>query len=143
MSPSSPIPGACVLVVTRYVVAPQQGQDFLRRARQVLAVLGAQAGYLRGWVGRAADDPTLWVLTTEWVHVGAYRRALSAYDVRVQAIPLLSSAIDEPSAYEVLAAEDGAVIAGGAADGRTRRAADAGEVALGEAAEPVVATDLD
>jgi hypothetical protein len=134
---------------TRYVVAQEQGHDFLRRAQHALAVLGTQTGYLRGRVGRAADDPTLWVLTTEWEHVGAYRRALSAYDVRVHAVPLLSSAIDEPSAYEVLVADDRAAVADvvgvadGAADGRTRRAADAGEVALGEAAEPVVVTDLD
>jgi hypothetical protein len=29
--------------------------------------------------------------------------ALSAYDVKIAAVPLLSTAIDEPTAYEVLA----------------------------------------
>ena len=51
------------------------------------------------------DDPELWVLTTRWQNVGSYRRALSAYDVKLTAVPLLSRAIDEPSAYEVV--EDG------------------------------------
>ena len=37
---------------------------------------------------------------------GAYRRALSAYDVKLDAVPLLSRALDEPSAYEI--AEPGA-----------------------------------
>ena len=36
------------------------------------------------------------------MHVGAYRRALSSYDVKVGAVPLLSRALDEPSAYEAV-----------------------------------------
>ena len=40
------------------------------------------------------------MLTTEWEGPGAYRRALSAYDVKLAAVPTLSRAIDEPSAYE-------------------------------------------
>ncbi len=37
--------------------------------------------------------------------MGSYRRALSAYDVKLGAVPLLSRAVDEPSAYEVLGEE--------------------------------------
>jgi hypothetical protein len=40
---------------------------------------------------------------TEWESVGAYRRALSSYDVKLHATPLLARSLDEPSAYEVLA----------------------------------------
>ena len=65
-------------------------------------------GYVDGRIGRNLDDPTLWVLTTRWENVGAYRRALSSYDVKLQAVPLLSRAIDEPSAYEVV--EPGTVL---------------------------------
>ena len=53
-------------------------------------------------VGRNVDDPTRWVLTTRWEGPGAYRRALSAYDVKVEAWPVLGRAVDEPSAYETL-----------------------------------------
>ncbi len=53
-------------------------------------------------MGRNVDDPELWVLATRWEHVGAYRRALSSYDVKLHAVPLLSRALDEPSAYEVV-----------------------------------------
>ena len=42
------------------------------------------------------------MLVTTWENVGAYRRALSSYDVKLHAVPLLSRAIDEPSAYEVV-----------------------------------------
>ncbi len=42
------------------------------------------------------------MLTTTWANVGSYRRALSAYDVKMTAVPLLSRAVDEPSAYETV-----------------------------------------
>ena len=90
-------------------------------------------------VGRATDDPTLWVLSSEWESVGAYRRALSAYEVRVAAVPLLATAIDEPTAYEVL--DDGGT--GTPGEQRTRRAADADVVGVGEAAAPYVRTGLE
>ena len=67
-----------------------------------LEVLSAQRGYVRGAVGRNVDDPTLWLLQTEWEGPGAYRRALSSYDVKMNAWALLGQAIDEPSAYELL-----------------------------------------
>ncbi len=40
--------------------------------------------------------------------MGAYRRALSTYDVKLAAVPTLSQALDEPSAYEVV--EPGSVL---------------------------------
>ena len=42
------------------------------------------------------------MLTTRWDSVGTYRRALSSYDVKLAAVPTLSRALDEPSAYEVV-----------------------------------------
>jgi hypothetical protein len=70
-----------------------------------LARFAERPGYLTGHVGRAADDPGLWVLVTRWEHVGAYRRALSSYEVKAEVVPLLSHALDEPSAYEVIVGE--------------------------------------
>ncbi len=129
-----------MLAVTRYTVAPPDAGDFLERAQAALGVLAAQRGYRAGRVGRATDDPTRWVLVTEWAGVGAYRRALSAYDVKVAAVPLLSLAEDEPTAYEVIVASSAD---GSARAGTTGLAADAGSVAVGEASGPGVATDLD
>ena len=48
------------------------------------------------------------MLTTRWEHVGAYRRALSSYDVKLKAVPVLSRALDEPGAYETV--EPGTVL---------------------------------
>jgi quinol monooxygenase YgiN len=88
-----------VIVVNRFRVpeAEQtQFRDDLERAREALS---GQRGYVAGRIGRNVDDPGLWVLTTEWEGPGAYRRALSAYDVKLAAVPTLSRALDEPSAY--------------------------------------------
>ena len=89
-----------MLVVNRYRVAAGEADEFDAGARRALEALAARPGFVSGQVGRNVDDPDLWVLTTIWVNVGSYRRALSAYDVKVTAVPLLSRAIDEPSAFE-------------------------------------------
>ena len=89
-----------MIVVNRFRVPEAEAASFradLERARETLSV---QAGFVAGRIGRNVDEPDLWVLTTEWEGPGAYRRALSAYDVKLTAVPTLSRALDEPSAYE-------------------------------------------
>lgn len=97
-----------MLVVNRFRVPPEEAAGFRRDVETAHAILAERTGYLAGTIGRNVDDPTLWVLTTHWEHVGAYRRALSSYDVKLGAVPLLSRAIDEPSAFEVV--EPGTVL---------------------------------
>ena len=91
-----------MLVVNRFRVPEDDGEQFRIDVESALAALGEQRGFVSGTIGRNLDDPTLWTLVTRWQHVGAYRRALSSYDVKVRAVPLLSAALDEPSAYEVV-----------------------------------------
>ncbi len=91
-----------LVVVTRYVVPEAEGADFRERAREALDALRRQTGCRRGHVGRSMDEPQRWLLQTEWDTVGAYRRALSSYDVKVRAVPVMYHAIDEPTAYEAL-----------------------------------------
>ena len=57
---------------------------------------------MRGSVCRATDDAGSWLLLTEWESVGAYRRGLGGYQVKLLATPLLSQALDQPSAFEEL-----------------------------------------
>ena len=90
-----------MLVVNRFRVPEDEAR---RRSGSTSSgrgqALAERPGHLESRIGRNVDDPTLWVLTSTWEHVGAYRRALSAYDVKLHAVPVLSRALDEPSAYE-------------------------------------------
>ncbi|HET8717440.1 MAG TPA: antibiotic biosynthesis monooxygenase family protein [Nocardioidaceae bacterium] len=95
-----------MLVVNRFRVEQAEAGGFREDLDRAHALLAERPGYLDGAVGRNVDDPELWVLQTRWVDVGSYRRALSAYDVKLGAVPLLSRALDEPSAYELVGEGD-------------------------------------
>jgi hypothetical protein len=123
-----------LLVLSRFRVAAEARSAFLVDVTAAVDVLATQPGCLAASVGQSTDEADLLVVRTEWVGVGAYRRALSSLDVKMLAVPILSAALDEPSAYELIRTwtPDGMVsVASGLA-------ADAGEVGLGEAAGPDV-----
>ena len=86
----------------RFRVGESGQPEFAVRLRAAVEVLGKQKGFVAARAGRNVDDPELIALTMEWENIGSYRRALSPYDVKVAAVPLLSEAIDEPSAYDDL-----------------------------------------
>ncbi|MGZ4498587.1 MAG: antibiotic biosynthesis monooxygenase family protein, partial [Nocardioides sp.] len=75
-----------MLVVNRFRVPEPDGEAFRADVETAHATLAACRGYVGGHVGRNVDDPTLWALVTTWEHVGAYRRALSSYDVKLRAV---------------------------------------------------------
>jgi len=117
-----------VLVVTRFAVPVTDGEDFADRAEQALRAFAGCPGFVRGSLGRAADDATVWLLVTEWDGVGAYRRALSSYQVKLAATPLMALAEQVPGAFEVLRE----VAAGGEVTVRVAdRAPDADHAAVG------------
>ncbi len=91
-----------MLVVNRFRVLAPEADDFRAQLEEAHALLATKPGYVDGTLGRNLDEPDLWVLTTRWDSVGTYRRALSSYDVKLAAVPTLSRALDEPSAYEVV-----------------------------------------
>lgn len=97
--------GADVIVINRFRVEEHEAGPFRTALEEAAAALADRPGFLSADSGRNVDDPGLWSLVTRWENVGAYRRALSSYDVKVTAVPLLSRAIDEPSAYEPLTGE--------------------------------------
>ena len=102
-----------MLVVTRFVVPVADEATFRNDAAAALRALAERPGWTGGRLARATDDATAWLLLTEWESVGAYRRALSGFDVKMHATPLLARAVAEPSAYEVL---DGDAVSDRAAD---------------------------
>ena len=117
-----------MLVVTRYVEPVQEAGRFGEQARAALDALRARPGCRAAVLGRAADDETLWTLTTWWESVGIYRRALGSLEVKLHAVPLMYLAVDEPTAFEELLAWDPD---GGLVVSEPARATDAGSAAPG------------
>jgi quinol monooxygenase YgiN len=114
---------------------PSADRDaFLAHAATAMDTLAGQPGCRGIALGQATDDAELLLLTSEWDSVGAYRRGLSSFDVKMHAIPLLSTGIDEPSAFEIIRAVD----ADGLRTAASGLAADAGQIGLGSAASPDV-----
>lgn len=89
-----------MFVVIRFRVPASEQPAFETRLAAAVAVLAEQKGFVAARAGRNVDDPELLALTMEWENIGSYRRGLSPYDVKLAAVPLLSEAIDEPTAYE-------------------------------------------
>lgn len=96
------------VVVMRFAVAADDADGFADEASQIARLLGGFAGCCGVEVARASDDPSLWVMVARWESVGSYRKALSSYEVKLNAVPFLSRAIDEPTAFEVLYGIDAA-----------------------------------
>ena len=118
------------MVMSRFRVPASAAAAFASDARLAIEVMGRCAGFVDAALGQSTDDPELRTITSRWTSIGAYRRSLSSFDVKMSAIPLLSTAIDEPSAFELVHERDSA----GARDAESGLAADAHATRLGEAA---------
>lgn len=105
-----------MISVTRYRVDAEDQPAFREAAEPALAAFAGRPGFVDGSVGRNTDEPQMWVMVTRWESVGAYRRALSAYEVKVLAVPLMYRAVDEPGAYEILLSHDGAALSSSSSD---------------------------
>ena len=90
-----------MIAIARFTVQLADAKQFHKDLVVAQAAFSACSGYLNGYIGQSLDDTSLWSLTTVWENVGSYRRALSNNQVKMVAIPLLATAIDEPGAYEL------------------------------------------
>jgi quinol monooxygenase YgiN len=90
-----------VLVVAR-LRPPDDPETFRVDVRAAIAALATRPGHVATRLAQAYDDPTMWVLVSEWVNVGSYRRALGSYDVKMASAVLMGAAVNEPSAYDVV-----------------------------------------
>lgn len=88
-----------MFVVTRLRVPEHDGDAFAASVEELVGALRDRPGFRDAELGRAADDPGLWALVTRWEGVGAYRRALSAAEVKITGAPVWLHAVDEPGAY--------------------------------------------
>jgi hypothetical protein len=89
-----------MLAIARFSTPLAQAAEFEAQLSVALDAFSACAGFINGEFGQNLDETTLWSLVTHWENVGSYRRALSNLNVKMNAIPLLAQAIDEPGAYE-------------------------------------------
>ena len=89
-----------MLAVARFSVPLADAAQFEAQLSTALEAFSVGKGYVSGEFGQNLDDLMLWSLVTHWENVGSYRRALSNNDVKMNAIPILAQAIDEPGAYE-------------------------------------------
>jgi hypothetical protein len=76
-----------------------RGEAFLTDLETAHQALAQCPGYLSGKIGVNTDEPELVALVTEWINIGSYRRALSNFNVKMVAVPILAMAIDEPGGY--------------------------------------------
>lgn len=91
-----------MIVVNRFRVPDADTARFLDQGRAAVEVLSQRDGFLTADLGRNLDEAALWTITTRWRNVGSYRRALQGYESKMVVVPLLSLAIDEPSAYDAV-----------------------------------------
>ena len=90
-----------VIAIARFNVSLAESAVFANDAKKAYEALSSCTGFIDGEYGQNLDEPTLWTIVTRWENVGSYRRALSAMRTKLEAIPLLARAIDEPGAYEL------------------------------------------
>ncbi len=88
-----------MFAVTRLRAQGSDGEALAEAVGALLRALSARPGFRDGELGRSADDPDLWALVTRWDGVGAYRRALSAAEVKITGAPVWVHAVDEPGVY--------------------------------------------
>jgi hypothetical protein len=119
-----------MIVVTRHLVPQKDLAKWLASAKLAIAPLAKMPGCKSIVVGLATDQVDLVSVVSTWDGVGSYRRALSNFDVKMTSIPFLSTAIDEPSAFEVVLSQQGEDVQ----EFEPGRAFDADEIGLGDAA---------
>lgn len=85
--------------IARFQISAEERDTFLSDLAIAHEALAGCPGYRSGRIGQNTDEPGLIALITEWVNIGSYRRALSNYQVKMSAVPILARAIDEPGGY--------------------------------------------
>ncbi len=78
------------------------GEEFLELAGRLLEALAGADGFIDGSVARSPDEPDMWLMTTNWRDVGSMRRGFGSFDAKVAAAPVMLTAADRASAFEVL-----------------------------------------
>jgi hypothetical protein len=65
-------------------------------------VLQERPGFVSASIFHNADSPERYLIKTDWLDVGSYRRALGSMEAKVGVWPFLANMRDEPTAFEML-----------------------------------------
>ncbi len=84
--------------------------SWIQDAKNAILALQNKPGFIEAIVSRSPDEPSRVIVTSKWVDVGSYRRALSSYDAKISVWPFLANMHDQPSAFEVLLSADSQII---------------------------------
>ena len=90
--------------VWTFDVADQQ--TWLSGAKSAIEVLQTKPGFLEANVLHSADEPTRFVVKTDWIDVGSYRKALGSTEAKIGVWPFLADMHDDVSAFENLLKAD-------------------------------------
>ena len=71
-------------------------------AKQAMSVLQARLGFVSGSIFHNADSSERYLIKTDWLDVGSYRRALGSMEAKIGVWPFLANMRDEPTAFELL-----------------------------------------
>ncbi|MBB1510083.1 antibiotic biosynthesis monooxygenase family protein [Tessaracoccus sp. MC1756] len=85
-----------MLAISRF---SSPGPSFAAEAAGAVEWWSQRPGCLSMELVQNLDEPELWALVSRWESVGAYRRSFNGFDAKMLLTPLLSRALDEPSAY--------------------------------------------
>ncbi|CAN2187122.1 Antibiotic biosynthesis monooxygenase domain containing protein [Candidatus Nanopelagicaceae bacterium] len=88
-----------MIAIARFKVPTAQAPEIRAQLERALQAFSERDGFLSGDFGQNLDENDLWTLVTHWQNVGSYRRALSSTTIKMEVVPLLANAIDEPGAY--------------------------------------------
>ncbi len=89
-----------MISISRFQVTTERVDAFIADAQVAVAQFASSTGCLSAELVRNLDAPDLWAIVSSWEQVGDYRRAFNGTPAKLALIPLLSLAIDEPSAYD-------------------------------------------
>lgn len=84
--------------------------QWMTEAQSVIETLQNLTGFIEAQVGRSPEEPHRLIVTTKWVDVGSYRRALSSTAAKMNVWPFLANMHDQPSAFEVLLSANSAEV---------------------------------
>jgi hypothetical protein len=71
-------------------------------AKDALHVLQTKSGFVASTIFHNADSPERYLIKTDWIDVGSYRRALGSMEAKIGVWPFLADMRDEPTAFEML-----------------------------------------